>query len=314
MAFVINAQSTCRLCWRGHLEQERIRFSKIGKMMIKHFLIVIGLFWFVFLPGCSANPNEKANGLYAEASASQNPLACALFLAETSDEDKSFIWAEIAGKYVEAGLFAQAMKIAETADDLHKSAILAVIAGKYAEIGHDKAIVTAQIIEKPFYKACAFTEVAGWWIDSGQTESAIKILSQAFEITKTIEDRTEASKAQAKIASQYAKADRFGQAIIITKAIKVPICKADALVEIAGWYAETRQKEIAARLLSQAIETITLGLPKPSASASVQARLLAKIAVKYAEIGQQPSERDKANLRKIVDAARLVVHFSNNVG
>ena len=97
------------------------------------------------------------------------------------------------------------------------------------------------------------------------------------------------------ITGKYAEAGQFDQALETAATLENEASKTGALTEIAGMYAEAGQKEKSAQLLSQALaKAATMG------DEELKARALVMIAGKYVETGQKPSQKDMAQLSKIV--------------
>ena len=108
---------------------------------------------------------------------------------------------------------------------------------------------------------------------SGQTRISGLTLSEFKELEGVLTPLAEAEKSP------------LFCALLIAKTIKHEFWKAAALAEIAGIYAKAGQKEKAAELLSQALETIQT--TQTTNDEFQKARLLAEVAGSYAKAGQK---------------------------
>ena len=69
-------------------------------------------------------------------------------------------------------------------------------------------------------------EIAARCTEARQTDKAAQVLSQALDVARIIEDASRKASTLAEIASKYAEAGQFSQALEIVKAIEVAEGKA----------------------------------------------------------------------------------------
>jgi len=285
-------------------------------------------------------------GEYAKGGQFSQALKVAGTIEATDDKAKALF--NIAGEYAEAGQLSQALEVARTIMNAKLKAIsLSNIAGRYT-VEHKKT--TVHLLSKALKvaktindgddraKAKALVEIAGEYAKAGQKKKAVTLLTQSFEMAKTIGDDYSRSSVLADIAGKYAAVGQFTQALGTVKTIGGKYWKgwkARALYNIAREYAESGQKKKAYKLLSQSFEiartigdghwrgwvwadiareyaeagqkkkaeqllSLVLEMAKTIKGADVKAEVLADIAGKYTEIGYQPSEYDIANLCDII--------------
>jgi tetratricopeptide (TPR) repeat protein len=226
--------------------------------------------------------------LKMKANPEESPLACALLVAITIEDDneKNKVFADIAVEYAKAGQCDQAILIAKTIEDAdYNGRPLAYIAVEYAKTGkYDQATqVTNTIVND--YKGWPLAYIAVEYAKAGQYDRAI-------QLTQTIEDTFHKAWALAEMVAMYAKAGQYDEAIQLAQTIeKAPLLsplwgdasfhKAMALSEIAARYSESGQMDKAFQLLSQAIQ-----VAKAIEDTYYESLALAEIAGKYAVAGQ----------------------------
>lgn len=161
-------------------------------------------------------------------------------------------------------------------DTFIKSRVLAEIAEKYLEIGqNEQALQIAQMIENSSKKTRVFVRISDEYVKTGQSSRASGVLSQAFQVARTIEDDKEDVPVKtillAEIARKHVRIGQSEQAIQITQTIEDGFVRANVLSEIAENHIETGQYGQAL----QVADTIK--------DVDIKARVLAKVAEKYVE-------------------------------
>jgi tetratricopeptide (TPR) repeat protein len=180
--------------------------------------------------------------------AEQDPLACALLLAKTTDTalGKSEVLAEIAGKVAESGkkelaleLLSKALDGVKTMKDTRlDSRVAGAIAVGYARAGDaNRAIELACILHADHTLPPELPEIAGALAKLGQKQQALQILAQARKQAEALENSTEKSMAIAAIASATAELGDFQTAIELTGAMMDGELKSKVFVAIAGKHA-----------------------------------------------------------------------------
>lgn len=171
----------------------------------------------------------------------------------------------IAGAVAEAGLYDQALEIADTIKGTSFPVAPQVFLGvvyKYAAAGqYDRAVEVAEAaIQEVPSKTMALVEIAGKCIEAGQKEKAVEIASRALQVAQAIEDDSFRIWKLDEIADIYTKADQrekaaepLSQALQVVQTIKDSKVKAGALTGIALKYAAAGYSDQALEL----IKTIT---------------------------------------------------------
>lgn len=167
-----------------------------------------------------------------------------------SARDKAWALNWISGTYARAGQFGDALKIANSIEDLElKSWALANIAHNYS--------------------------------DKEEKDKSAEILSQALQVAYSIVDDVTQSDMLRLIVDKYATINQYKQAFLVVQTIKANSIQADALTKIIGQYAESQSKIIHPEVSAEVIKIInTINNPNYKDNA------LYKVSSKYVEIGQ----------------------------
>jgi tetratricopeptide (TPR) repeat protein len=230
-------------------------------------------------------------------------------------------------EYADANQLTQALETTKSMKGgLWKARVLYKIAAKYSETGQkdkatqilSQALETAKLMKGGRWKASVLSEIAVTYSETGQKDKAVQILSQALETAKTIEDADDKAETLLGIAGSYAKAGQkekaaqiLSQALETAQTIKVVKGKLLRLGEIADEYSKVGQEEMVAQILSQEVEILVMVLGRSNQKSDVYlhpdfSSLLTDIAVKYANVGQQPNEDAITYLREIVQAVKPI--------
>jgi tetratricopeptide (TPR) repeat protein len=264
-----------------------------------------------------------------KAEAGENPLACALLVAQTIEEtiSRANIMTEIATTYADAGQLDQVLQILETTRDKEsRSRVLSEMVSRYLNPEHydlalriahsvkdsaqrdwalawivrdaasrgqyDKAIEVANTLEVAGSKAEALIQVAGYCLNAGQREKAVEILSQALKVAKTVDNTSRKDWALGQIARGYAEAGQHDQALEVTGKIVDSTEKTEALAGIA-------RKHMQAGHYDQAVK-VALTIADPS----VQYRTLADIT--DASIASGDKAKTNELLSQLLQAASAI--------
>lgn len=150
---------------------------------------------------------------------------------------------DMAVKLAEAGRYDQAIKVTNTMSPYFRDKALAEMVGIYAKAGnYDEAHKIANLIEKPYDKVIALTDISDKYIDDGQKASAIDSLSQASENAKKVEYVDERDDALFRVIDKYAKIGDYEKALQLVKTIESPALKVSSLVAVDLGYIKTGQK------------------------------------------------------------------------
>jgi tetratricopeptide (TPR) repeat protein len=249
--------------------------------------VVISCLALLAVGGCSS-PDEKANKLYVEATELVKK-GQEVEKASYSDASRLFDNAlakihMITSKYPSSQLavkFAQGeVKIASyTIAEFEAMVRYLRIKAEAEETPLACAILTSNAIEKPYSKLEKLAAIAVKYAEAGQQDRASKILSQCFDVAKTIQSDSDNSRSLTVVAVSYAKIGQRVQSVEVLSAINSPFEKAFALVRIAASCAKAGRTDETLENLSQA-----LVLAKTIDKVSSRDYILEEIAVKYAEI------------------------------
>jgi tetratricopeptide (TPR) repeat protein len=126
---------------------------------------------------------------------------------------------EIAGEMAKAGMFDQALKVAEGIKDAGKRAwALRDIAGETAKAGmFDQALKVAEGIKDARWRAEALAAIAVEMEKAGMMERAKEVFDQALKVAEGIEEAWEQPKALRAIAEGMAKAGEVEGAVSIVE-------------------------------------------------------------------------------------------------
>lgn len=191
---------------------------------------------------------------------------------------------------VEAGDFNLALQAVEMMESNDQYSGLTVIAGKYVQTGQreqalmllSEAIETAKTI-KYSDRPKALFEIAVKYFEIGQKEQGEQLLSRALNAATIHEDRLLSDEVLHELAVNYAKAGDFDQALKMARSMGQHTGgRPGVLAELAGEYGVIGQTEQAARLLSEALQSAQSML-----DSGEQTKALVELAGKYAELGQQ---------------------------
>ena len=256
--------------WTSYREAE----NRIGRILSEHRTsrIAVGLSsGDTLIAGLTLDQFRKLEEPLKELSeAEQSPLACALLLAKKIEpgSDRSRSLAHVAGGFAQAGhkeralqLLAQALSDARTKHrpDLP---LLCAIAGKYAELGQQEHAL--RILSQAQTDALTIVwkydgmvmNCRAALVDVAITYAGMGNLERAEEALDLIGQRSVSrSKAYAVMAGECAEAGDFRRAYGMADKIEGSANdEADALMRIAGAYADSGQKEKALLLLPRALE------------------------------------------------------------
>ncbi len=186
-------------------------------------------------------------------------------------EEKSEVLAEIAVKHSGNGQKDMAsqllLKVIEAVDTIgnkeEKAKLLVKIAGKYIENGQKdmasqlllKSVEAANAIENADDKIEVLAKIAVKYFKNGLKDEASVLLSSAVEVANVIEDADDKANALSGIADLNAEYGLLNKALEIANSIEESFWKTLMLAEIAGYYTEKEQTDMASQMLSQAIET-----------------------------------------------------------
>ncbi|WP_198013623.1 tetratricopeptide repeat protein [Crinalium epipsammum] len=124
-------------------------------------------------------------------------------------------------------------------------------------------------------------KIANVYYKMGKTQQFTTVLSDATDVTKTIEDANEQARLLADIASNYAQAKQYSQAMQLTQVVDNVDPKFQVLMKIARQYLKVKDMQNFREVLSQALE-ISLG----TKDATNKAQKIAQIAGLYAKAKQ----------------------------
>jgi tetratricopeptide (TPR) repeat protein len=176
--------------------------------------------------------------------AEEDPLKCALFIANTikKDHSRDFALYRIGSQYADTGSFQQAIQIASNiGNDFWKSSVLYKITLGVKDMQRGdimnllpQLLRLAYTIEKTEHKAESLALIARAYSRTGRIKKAKDLFSQAIQLTITLRDSQERAHTLAHIAGICASAglkDKRGEAIY--QAIKVTSTMEDGFTE--GW-------------------------------------------------------------------------------
>ena len=222
----------------------------------------------------------------------ENPLAFALFVVETiKDSEKSrrlanigMRLANIASAYAKGGQYDKALQISEKiTNSFDKAMAWVFISMAYIEVNQkDKAFeILSQALQitktmEPYSKVRTMGELAGTYAEAGQKDKASEILSQALQVAKTMKYSQTKDRLLVEIAGAYAKAGQYDKALQIADKIEVAHPFVSALADISVTYAKAGQYDKALQLAEKIMVEYS----------NIKARTLAEIAVIYAKTGQ----------------------------
>ena len=205
--------------------------------------------------------------------------------ADNSSDDnisvKDNALSEIATAYVEAGQLDKALQVAEIMGEGFKFAILLDIAEKYraaqqsaraAEV-IDRAVAAYRTAAKPYstdpvaaayLKLLSLPRFAGQYAAVGQKDRAVDLLSEMFEVAKTLPQQdfwtltilSSSAELYAGLGQKDKAAQVLSYSLQAAKNIKETFVKALVLAQIANGYAGLKQSDRATELLSQANQLI----------------------------------------------------------
>ncbi|HEY9613155.1 hypothetical protein [Allocoleopsis sp.] len=259
---------------------------------------------------------------YANAGAMEQALQVAQKIQVANS--KSTTLTHIASRYARAGkpqqantIFAQALKLAQTAPEGNRASLLSQLAIKNAQVGQfDKGLQVAQTLASGEVKVRTLAEIAALYDRANQFEKAVAILPQISVIAKTITPFYDADTLLREIFAdyisdrQYKLAFQFSQTLDSTlqdqsllKLVEEASAAGDfplalRVVEVMppGWENQTKHLSLRhlaagyakARKYDQAMQL----LPSIEDSSDYPNRTLARVAIakSYTENGQ----RDKA--------------------
>jgi tetratricopeptide (TPR) repeat protein len=224
-------------------------------------------------------------------------------------DTKVGVLSAVAVNYAEAGDDQTAMHIARSIqDNTLKIQTLVEIAGKYATGGKESEAIpilqeSLEILnsfEDNYFKALYLTEIAGNYAKAGQQSTALKLLDRSKELSKTLVNFTEKDNEFAKItisrrddiwgaiAIQSLKMGQIEAALSSINTLEDPDTKVKVLVEIAGFYTKSGEKDKADEVLVRAKQIAqTIEFNKSEA--------LEAIAMKYATLEQYDEAQKVVN-------------------
>ena len=228
----------------------------------------------------NANSQLKLRGIPLSCRVKVGPLDFLPSSTSTSTamlaNDQALEWEEIARAYMEAGQLDEALAIANKMDDvLTRELTFAEIAGRYVEAGNDnKAIeAAASIKEYVVYKARALARIASAHTVAGSDRKAAEAFALAEEYARSLEAENFQPSALAYVAAEYAAVGQFEKALQLADEIREldSYSVAWAEMEIAVQYAAAGQLERALQLVAKIEDLYKRGkaLEKIAADATV---------------------------------------------
>jgi tetratricopeptide (TPR) repeat protein len=193
------------------------------------------------------------------AKAEQDPIACALLLADFLEPapDKAKALLRIADKYLAANQTSQAAEVLSNAlavgqailDPPNKGRLLNEIAGKLAQAGqYEQALAAARAIEHKAWATRTMTDVAQLCAKAQQADKAAEMLSEALAEAEKTENPDWKASAIAMIAATYAQAKLYDRALQLCETVTRPAEKNAAFAGIAVAYSEQGQCDNALRI------------------------------------------------------------------
>lgn len=221
-----------------------------------------------------------------------------------TDSDREYLTIDLISKHLQAGLRDEALQIARTqlkVDNYQKAQALKDIAIAYSDAKQTEPI--AQILTENFAITQSLTDGIGkefavkdLWTIAIKANQFIWIAEQWQNIQKLLPD-SDKSLLLEEAASGYAKTGNYEQAVKwigqFTPQLNLNL-RASMLSAIAFVAGRNQRTELANNLLQQAVALI----PTPSKNnelSSANGETLAKIALKYAQIGQIEKMRQLLN-------------------
>jgi tetratricopeptide (TPR) repeat protein len=117
-----------------------------------------------------------------------------------------------------AGMFDQALKVAERIDALWRAWALMEIAEEMAKAGmFDQALKVAERIEEAWVRSKALIAIAVWMDEAGMTDWAKEVFEQALKVAEGIEEADKRAGALREIAGEMAKAGEVEGAVSIVE-------------------------------------------------------------------------------------------------
>ncbi|NER35562.1 MAG: hypothetical protein F6J93_16480 [Oscillatoria sp. SIO1A7] len=190
--------------------------------------------------------------------------------------DQAREWEEMALAYMEAGQLDEALAIANKMDDaLTRELNFAEIAGRYVEAGNDNKAreIAASIKQYVVYKARALARIARAHAVAGSDRKAAEIFAEAEEYARSLDAEHFLPSALGYVAAEYAAAGQFEKALELADEIREldSYSVAWAEMEIALQYAAAGQFERALQIVAKIEDRYGRGsaLEKIAADATV---------------------------------------------
>ena len=190
--------------------------------------------------------------------------------------DQAWEWEEMARAYMEAGQLDEAVAIANKMDDaLTRELNFAEIAGRYVEAGNDNKAreIAASIKQYVVYKARALARIARAHALAGSDRKAAEIFAEAEEYARSLDAEHFLPSALGDIAAEHAAAGQFEKALQLADEIREldSYSVAWAEMEIAVQYAAAGQFERSLQIVAKIEDRYGRGkaLEKLAADATV---------------------------------------------
>lgn len=239
-----------------------------------------------------------------KADAEAHPMITALLIAETTEDPAfrhSVLWNAIR-YYAKAGQDDRVLEIAALAHRIYKISLLIISATAYHESGQTKKAFSVldtayrwALNMKLEHRALSLSMIGHHYLEHGEKEKAMALLTEALEAANSIKDTNWFDKADAYslIAIGYAKVGQREKALSLFSE-SIGLRKNPEWMYIVEYYTE-------AGLFENALESV-----KKIQLVSNQATMLSKIAIKLAHNGQQARA-----LELLSEAVRITARDQN---
>ena len=144
-----------------------------------------------------------------KAEAENDPLKCALLIADTIDDEKS-----------KAMVFQEMSKKCLLLDNI------------------DQAIAIANLINDPFIAANSFLRIANEYFEIGENETAINLVAIAHQLTQSIDDQNKVGRILSGVSSAYAKSKKCDEAFHLAQPMENSLFKSWTMTDIAICFAK----------------------------------------------------------------------------
>ncbi len=264
-------------------------------------------------PGLYGVAMEQTAVKYAESSAFDKALEIAREM-----DDSGPTLSRIAFICADGGLFAQAIEVIRSIEDAGlKATALIELAARGLRSGRNRegaellveAARTAEEIEFTQERINALIDIAFLHQETGQEEQSFETLSRSYQLCDEVEGATDLGRAQdyardealAKVATCFARLQRYDQAELVTEKIENPFPFAAALADVALEYHKAGQSGQALTLLTEALEVVKEEEVYGERGLMLRESLLARLAVFYATVGHYEKSLQIAGMISSLD-------------